>query len=52
MEHSGSSKTKIKIKHKIVNIFSYPSILAFVLDAPKNHRIGTVLLSTPNMCFS
>ena len=32
-------------------LFSYPSILTFVLDAKKNRLIETVLLSTHNICF-
>ena len=32
-------------------IFSYPSILSYVLDAQKNRLIETVLLSTHNICF-
>ena len=32
-------------------IFSYPSVLAYVLGAQKNRLIETVLLSTNNICF-
>ena len=32
-------------------IFSYPLILADVLDAQKNSLIEMVLLSTDNICF-
>ena len=32
-------------------IFSYPSVLTYVLGAQKNHLIETVLLSTHNICF-
>ena len=32
-------------------IFSYPSILSYVLGAQKNCLIETVLLSTHNICF-
>ena len=32
-------------------IFSYPSVLTYVLDAQKNRLIETVLLSTHNICF-
>ena len=32
-------------------IFSYPSVLTYVLDAQKNRVIETVLLSTHNICF-
>ena len=31
-------------------MFSYPSILTYVLGAQKNRLIQTVLLSTHNMC--
>ena len=37
---------KMKLK-----IFFYPSVLAYVLGARKNHLIETVLLSTHNICF-
>ena len=33
-------------------MFSYPSVLTYVLGAQKNHLIETVLLSTHNICFS
>ena len=32
-------------------MFSYLSILTYVLDAQKNHLIETILLSTQNICF-
>ena len=32
-------------------MFSYPSILTYVLGAQKNGLIETVLLSTHNICF-
>ena len=32
-------------------IFSYPSILTYILGAQKNRLIETVLLSTHNICF-
>ena len=32
-------------------IFSYPSVLAYVLGAQKNRLIETVLLSAHNICF-
>ena len=32
-------------------IFSYPSVLKYVLGAQKNRLIETVLLSTHNICF-
>ena len=32
-------------------LFSYPSVLTYVLGARKNHWIETVLLSTHNLCF-
>ena len=34
-----------------VQLFSYPSVLTYVLDAQKNRLIETVLLSTHNICF-
>ena len=34
-----------------LRIFSYPSILTFVLGAEKNRLIETVLLSTHNICL-
>ena len=34
-----------------MSIFSYPSILTYVLGAQKNRLIETVLLSTHNLCF-
>ena len=34
-----------------LQIFSYPSVLSFVLGAQKNHLTETVLLSTHNICF-
>ena len=34
-----------------LRIFSYPSVLTFVLGAPKNHLIETVLLRIHNICF-
>ena len=34
-----------------MQIFSYPSVLTYVLGAQKNHIIETVLLSTHNICF-
>ena len=41
--------TKI-LQSKFV-IFSYPSILTYVLGAQKNRLIETVLLSTQTICF-
>ena len=32
-------------------MFSYPSVLTYVLRAQKNRLIETVLLSTHNICF-
>ena len=32
-------------------VFSYPSVLTYVLGAQKNRLIETVLLSTHNICF-
>ena len=32
-------------------IFSYPSVLTYGLGAQKNRLIGTLLLSTHNICF-
>ena len=32
-------------------IFSYPSVLTYVLGAQKNRLIETVLLCTHNICF-
>ena len=32
-------------------MFSYPSVLTYVLGAQKNRLIETVLLSTQNICF-
>ena len=32
-------------------IFSYPSVLTYVLGTQKNHLIETVLLNTHNTCF-
>ena len=37
-------------EHKIVKMF-LPISLTYVLGAPKNHLIETVLLSTHNICF-
>ena len=34
-----------------MQIFSYPSVLTYVLGAHKNRLIETVLLSTHNICF-
>ena len=34
-----------------LEIFTYPSILTYVLGAQKNCLIETVLLSTHNICF-
>ena len=34
-----------------LKIFTYPSILTYVLGAQKNRLIETVLLSTHNICF-
>ena len=34
-----------------MRIFSYPSVLTFVLGAHKNRLIETVLLSTHKICF-
>ena len=41
-----NKRFSIKLK-----IFSYPSILTYVLSAQKNRLIETVLLSTHNICF-
>ena len=42
-------------KHKFLSvkswIFSYPSVLTYILGAQKNCLIETVLLSTHNICF-
>ena len=47
--HIGPDKQKIwGVKSWI---FSYSSVLSFVLDAQKNRLIETVLLSTHNICF-
>ena len=35
----------------ILSIFSYPSVLTYVLGVQKNRLIETVLLSTHNICF-
>ena len=40
-----------KKKYLKLRIFSYPSVLTFVLNAQKNRLIETVLLSTHNICF-
>ena len=37
-------------EHKM-SLFSYPSVLTFVLGAQKNRLNETVLLSTHNICF-
>ena len=34
-----------------MRIYSYPSVLTYVLGAQKNRLIETVLLSTHNICF-
>ena len=34
-----------------LRIFSYPSILTYVLGAKKNRLTETVLISTNNICF-
>ena len=34
-----------------LSIFSYPSVLTYVLGAQKNRLNETVLLSTHNICF-
>ena len=43
------------VKQKILSIklllFSYPSVLTYVLGAQKNRLTETVLLSTHNICF-
>ena len=39
-----------KFEHKML-IFSYPSVLTYVLGAQKSCLIETVLLSTNNICF-
>ena len=52
-----SESTHVKMPHcwkshaLALIIFSYPSVLAYVLGAQKNHLIETVLLSTHNICF-
>ena len=40
-----------QIFERKLQIFSYPSVLTYVLDAQKNSLIETVLLSTHNICF-
>ena len=40
-----------KFSAKKLSIFSYPSVLTYVLGAQKNHFIETVLLSTHNIEF-
>ena len=40
-----------KILSVKLSIFSYPSVLTYVLGAQKNHLIETVLLSTHNIGF-
>ena len=45
------SLNKENFKRKVINIFSYPSVLTFVLGAQKNCLIETVLLSTDNISF-
>ena len=40
-----------KILSVKLEIFSYPSVLTFVLGPQKNRLIETVLLSTHNICF-
>ena len=37
--------------YRHIHIFSYPSVLTFVLVAQKNQLIEIVLLSTNNICF-
>ena len=32
-------------------LFSYPSVLTYVVGAQKNHLIETALLSNHNICF-
>ena len=49
--HRGPDKTKKYLSAKLL-LFSYPSVLTFVLGAQKNRLIETVLLSTHNICFS
>ena len=44
------SKTTGLDKQKL-SIFSYPSVLAYVLGAQKNRLNETVLFSTHNICF-
>ena len=41
------------IPFRLVNapIFSYPSVLTYVMGAQKDHLIETVLLSTHSICF-
>ena len=34
-----------------LQLFSYPGIKLYILDAQKNRLIETVLLSTHNICF-
>ena len=43
-------KINQNIQRKIVNLF-LSIILAYVLGAPKNRLIETVVLSTHNICF-
>ena len=55
--HSENKNTNhLKLLHNIFSetllIFSDPSVLTYVLGAQKNRLIGTVLLSTNNICYS
>ena len=47
-KHRSRSAKKFSLKSEI---FSYPSVLTFVLGAQKNRLIEMVLLSTHNICF-
>ena len=40
-----------KILSVKLSIFSYPSVVTYVLGAQKSRLIETVLLSTHNICF-
>ena len=47
-KHRSRLAKKFSLKSQI---FSYPSVLTFVLGAQKNRLIEMVLLSTHNICF-
>ena len=50
-DHMKISESTVYILSVKLKIFSYLSILKFVLGAQKN-RLDTVLLGTHNICFS